>query len=185
MIADEANQIAFKVAKDATRPEIKEAVETIYGVNVLNVTVLNVKGKVKRNMRGISKKPSWKKAYVRLAAGQDIDFAAVPKGRREENMPVVKAKPTSPGRRFVVKVVNPDLHKGEPYKPLLEKKSKTGGRNNNGRITTRHIGGGHKQKYRDYRLQAPNKDGIKANRESLEYDPNRTANIALLKVRRW
>ena len=63
-------------------------------------------------------------------------------------MPVVKAKPTSPGRRFVVKVTNPDLHKGAPYKPLLEKKSKTGGRNNNGRITTRHIGGGHKQKYR-------------------------------------
>ena len=95
-------------------------------------------------------------------------------------MPVVKAKPTSPGRRFVVKVVHPDLHKGEPYKPLLEKKPKTGGRNNNGRITTRHIGGGHKQKYRiiDFKRD---KDGIKAEVERLEYDPNRTANIALLK----
>ena len=72
-------------------------------------------------------------------------------------MPVIKAKPTSPGRRFVVKVVSPELHKGEPYKPLLEKKSKTGGRNNNGRITTRHIGGGHKQKYRqvDFFVQGP------------------------------
>ena len=60
-------------------------------------------------------------------------------------MPVVKRKPTSPGRRFVVSVVNPNLHKGEPYAPLLEKKTRTGGRNNNGRITTRHIGGGHKQ----------------------------------------
>ena len=66
VIADEANQFAFKVAKDATRPEIKEAVEKIYGVSVRNVTVLNVKGKVKRNMRGLSKKPSWKKAGSRF-----------------------------------------------------------------------------------------------------------------------
>ena len=95
-------------------------------------------------------------------------------------MPVVKAKPTSPGRRFVVKVVHPDLHKGEAYKPLLEKKSKTGGRNNNGRITTRHVGGGHKQKYRIIDFKR-NKDNIKAVVERLEYDPNRTANIALLK----
>lgn len=77
VVADEANQFAFKVLKDATRPEIKKAVETIYGVNVTNVTVLNVKGKVKRNIRGESRKPGWKKAYVRLAEGQDIDFSAV------------------------------------------------------------------------------------------------------------
>jgi len=95
-------------------------------------------------------------------------------------MPVVKAKPTSPGRRFVVKVTSPDLHRGEGYRPLLEKKSKTGGRNNNGRITTRHIGGGHKQKYRIIDFKR-NKDGIDAVVERLEYDPNRTANIALLK----
>lgn len=76
IIADEANQFAFKVAKDATRPEIKEAVEKVYGVSVKEVTVLNVKGKVKRNMRGVSRKPSWKKAYVRLDDGHDIDFAS-------------------------------------------------------------------------------------------------------------
>ncbi len=76
VIADEANQFAFKVAKDATRPEIKEAVEKIYKVNVENVTVMNVKGKVKRSFRGISsRKPNWKKAYVRIAEGQDIDFS--------------------------------------------------------------------------------------------------------------
>ena len=63
-------------------------------------------------------------------------------------MAVVKSKPTSPGRRFQVRVVNPDLHKGEPVKSLVEKKSKSGGRNNGGRITTRHKGGGHKQRYR-------------------------------------
>jgi len=77
VIADNANQFAFKVAKDATRPEIKEAVETIYGVSVKNVSVRNVKGKVKRNMRGVSRKPSWKKAYVRLEEGHDIDFASI------------------------------------------------------------------------------------------------------------
>ncbi|MCY4015434.1 MAG: 50S ribosomal protein L2 [Gammaproteobacteria bacterium] len=95
-------------------------------------------------------------------------------------MPVVKAKPTSPGRRFVVKVVDPTLHKGTPYKPLLEPQSQTGGRNGAGRITTRHRGGGHKQHFRkiDFRR---NKDGIKAIVARLEYDPNRSANIALLK----
>lgn len=94
-------------------------------------------------------------------------------------MPIVKSKPTSPGRRHLVSVVNHDLHKGAPYAPLLERKSKTGGRNNNGRITTRHIGGGHKQHYRmvDFRR---NKDGISATVERLEYDPNRTAHLALV-----
>ena len=94
-------------------------------------------------------------------------------------MAIVKAKPTSPGRRHVVRVVHADLHKGAPYAPLLEKKSKSGGRNNNARITTRHIGGGHKQHYRliDFKR---NKDGIPATIERLEYDPNRSANIALV-----
>jgi len=95
-------------------------------------------------------------------------------------MAIVKTKPTSPGRRHVVKVVNTELHKGAPYGPLLEKKSKSGGRNNAGRITTRHIGGGHKQHYRliDFKRT---KDGIPSVVERLEYDPNRTAFIALLK----
>ena len=94
-------------------------------------------------------------------------------------MAVVKCKPTSAGRRHVVKVVGENLHKGAPYAPLLSKKSKSGGRNNNGRITTRHVGGGHKQHYRmvDFRR---NKDGIPAVVERLEYDPNRSANIALV-----
>ncbi|AJP59035.1 50S ribosomal protein L2 [Pandoraea faecigallinarum] len=94
-------------------------------------------------------------------------------------MALVKTKPTSPGRRSLVKVVNKDLHKGKPFAPLLDTKSKTAGRNNNGHITTRHMGGGHKQHYRivDFRR---NKDGITAKVERLEYDPNRSANIALL-----
>lgn len=94
-------------------------------------------------------------------------------------MAIVKAKPTSPGRRFVVKVVNPDLHKGKPHAALLEKKSRNGGRNNDGRITTRHVGGGHKQHYRliDFKR---NKDNITGTVERLEYDPNRSAHIALI-----
>ncbi len=94
-------------------------------------------------------------------------------------MALVKVKPTSPGRRGVLKVVTPDLYKGKPHAPLLESQSKNAGRNNNGRITTRHQGGGHKQHYRviDFRR---NKDGIPAKVERIEYDPNRTANIALL-----
>ncbi len=75
VIADEANQFAFKVSKDATSPEIKEAIEKIYDVEVKKVSVMNVKGKVKRSWRGASRKPSWKKAYVSLAAGHDIDFS--------------------------------------------------------------------------------------------------------------
>jgi large subunit ribosomal protein L2 len=94
-------------------------------------------------------------------------------------MAILKSKPTSPGRRFVVKVKNPDLHKGEPYSPLLAAKSKTGGRNSAGRITCRHIGGGHKQKYRIIDFKR-NKDGIPATIETIEYDPNRSSFIALV-----
>ena len=94
-------------------------------------------------------------------------------------MPLIKVKPTSPGRRAFVKVVTPDLHKGAPHWQLTAKQSKTTGRNNAGRITTRHKGGGHKQHYRmvDFRR---NKDGIAARVERLDYDPNRSAHLALL-----
>ena len=95
-------------------------------------------------------------------------------------MPIVKSKPTSPGRRFVVRVVSPNLHKGEPYAPLVEKQGKTGGRNNAGRVTTRHKGGGHKRRYRAVDFKRT-KDGIKAEVERLEYDPNRSAHIALIR----
>jgi len=94
-------------------------------------------------------------------------------------MALVKLKPTSPGRRGVVRVVTPNLYKGRPVDALVEKKTKTAGRNNNGHITTRHIGGGHKQHYRivDFRRD---KDGIAARVERIEYDPNRSARLALL-----
>jgi large subunit ribosomal protein L2 len=94
-------------------------------------------------------------------------------------MPLVKVKPTSAGRRALVKVVNPALHKGRPVDALTESQKRGSGRNNNGHITTRHRGGGHKHHYRivDFRR---NKDGIPAKVERLEYDPNRSAHLALL-----
>ena len=94
-------------------------------------------------------------------------------------MAITKQKPTSAGQRHVVKIVNADLYKGQPYGPLIEKKSKSGGRNSAGRITTRHRGGGHKQRYRvvDFKRD---KDGIAGTIERIEYDPNRTAHIALV-----
>lgn len=95
-------------------------------------------------------------------------------------MAVIKNKPTSPGRRFVVTVARSELHKGQPFAALVEKQKRGSGRNNVGRITTRHRGGGHAHKYRviDFRRQ---KDGIDAVVERLEYDPNRTAHIALVR----
>ena len=95
-------------------------------------------------------------------------------------MASVKSKPTSPGRRFTVTVKTDGLWKGKPHAALLEAKKKSGGRNNNGRITTRHIGGGHKQHYRVIDFKR-NKDGVPATVERIEYDPNRSAHIALLK----
>jgi large subunit ribosomal protein L2 len=94
-------------------------------------------------------------------------------------MPLVKLKPTSPGNRGTVRVVNPDLHKGKPHASLLEKKKSTAGRNNNGRICVRHRGGGHKKHYRviDFKRD---KDGVPGKVEHIEYDPNRSANIALI-----
>jgi large subunit ribosomal protein L2 len=97
-------------------------------------------------------------------------------------MALVKHKPTSPGTRFVVRVRTEGLHKGQPYRPLLEKKSKNGGRNNQGRITQRHTGGGHKQRYRTIDFKR-DKTGVPGTIERLEYDPNRTAHIALVRYK--
>ncbi|HET7370417.1 MAG TPA: 50S ribosomal protein L2 [Gammaproteobacteria bacterium] len=94
-------------------------------------------------------------------------------------MALKKSKPTSAGRRFQVSVLTPELHKGEPVAALVAKKNRTGGRNNQGRLTQRHQGGGHKQRYRlvDFKR---NKDNVPARVERLEYDPNRSAHLALL-----
>ncbi|HKJ20633.1 MAG TPA: 50S ribosomal protein L2 [Woeseiaceae bacterium] len=95
-------------------------------------------------------------------------------------MSLHKAKPTSAGRRFVVSVKTQGLHKGKSHDALIDKKGKKGGRNNAGRITVRHQGGGHKQRYRIVDFKR-NKDGIPGVVERLEYDPNRSAHLALVK----
>lgn len=94
-------------------------------------------------------------------------------------MGLMKSRPTSPGRRFVIRTKDNRLHEGEPYGPLVVKKIKKGGRNNTGRITTRHRGGGHKQRYRliDFKRD---KENVPGKVERLEYDPNRSAHIALV-----
>ena len=94
-------------------------------------------------------------------------------------MALIKSKPTSPGRRFQVKISRSHLHKGGPYESLVVHKNTTGARNNFGRMTVRHQGGGHKQKYRlvDFKRD---KDGVAGKVERLEYDPNRTAHLALV-----
>lgn len=94
-------------------------------------------------------------------------------------MALIKVKPTSAGRRSLVKVVNKDLCKDSPKKNLIEKKIKKSGRNSYGRVTVRHKGGGHKRHYRIVDFKRI-KDGIPAKVERLEYDPNRSANLALL-----
>jgi large subunit ribosomal protein L2 len=94
-------------------------------------------------------------------------------------MPVRRYKPTSAGRRFMSVSDFAEVDKKAPEKSLLEPVKKTGGRNNNGRITTRHQGGGHKRRYRviDFKRR---KDGVPATVAAIEYDPNRSARIALL-----
>jgi large subunit ribosomal protein L2 len=98
---------------------------------------------------------------------------------RRKSVAIKKTKPTSPGRRFVVKVVSPELHRGKPFEALVVKKLKINGRNNQGRVTVRHRGGGHKKHYRliDFKRD---KDGITGKVERIEYDPNRSAHIILV-----
>lgn len=94
-------------------------------------------------------------------------------------MPTKTYKPTSPGRRQLVSIVNTELSSERPEKSLVRSLKKSGGRNNNGRVTSRHIGGGHKRKYRVIDFKR-NKVDVPAKVASVEYDPNRSANIALL-----
>jgi hypothetical protein len=111
------------------------------------VNVVNVKGKSKTFKFRQGRRGDWRKAYVTLADGQSIDVMTTSRPE-DPPMPLMTFKPTSPGRRSMVRVVTPGLHKGAPHAALVEKQGNSGGRNHHGRITTRHIGGGHKQHYR-------------------------------------
>ena len=178
-VAEKANQYVFRVRDDASKAEVKQAVELMFEVKVEGVNLLNKPGKTRRFKNVAGKRNGFKKAYVRLETGQSIDFTGGLGEIRTKAMALIKMKPTSPGTRFVVKVDRSHLHKGGPLESLTTKKNRTGARNHSGRQTTRHIGGGHKQRYRlvDFKRD---KDGIPGVVERLEYDPNRTSHLALV-----
>jgi ribosomal protein L23 len=166
MVAEKSNAVTFKVLQNATKPEIKAAVELMFKVEVKGVSVVNTKGKTKRFGKTVGRRDNVRKAYVTLQARS----RAEPVRGGCVIMAVVKMKPTSPGQRAVVKVTRDHLYKGEAYAPLLEPQFQKAGRNNNGHITTRHKGGGHKHHYRVVDFKR-NKDGIPAKVERIEYDP--------------
>ena len=149
--------------------------EELFDVKVEGVNIVQVRSKPKR--RGLSKgvKPGWKKAIVQLREGDKHRDLRGGSGL----VPPRKLKPTSPGRRFRTVPDFAEITKVEPEKSLLEPLKKKGGRNVNGRITTRHQGGGHKRRYRKIDFKRT-KDGVPAKVASIEYDPNRSARIALL-----
>ena len=166
----------FKVHKDAHKTQVRQAVEELFGVHVQNVNILKVQAKPKR--RGLSKgtRPGWKKAIVQVREGDVIEIF---EGGDPLAMALKKYKPTSPGRRFMTVSSFEEVTKTTPEKSLTEPLKKKGVRNNMGRITTRHQGGGHKRRYRVIDFKRT-KDGVPAKVAAIEYDPNRSARIALL-----
>ena len=175
------NQYTFRVRRDATKTDIKKAVELMFEVKVAGVQVVNEPGKSRRF--GKTRRPhAGLEEGLREPRQGPVDRLRSPGERLIGNihMALIKYKPTSPGTRAVVKVDRSHLHKGGPYLPLTGSQNKTGARNHAGRITTRHVGGGSRQKYRiiDFKRD---KDGIAGVVERLEYDPNRTSHIALVK----
>ena len=143
----EANQVIFNVASTATKPDIKTAVEALFDVKVKAVNTFVRKGKTKmfRGRRGAAERCQESDRDARRRA---VDRRHDRTVRRRGQMALKTYRPTSPGLRQLVIVDRKGLWKGAPVKMLTEGKSKTGGRNAHGRITTRHIGGGHKQTYR-------------------------------------
>ena len=183
-VSERANQFVFRVRPDATKPEIKAAVELMFEVKVDSVQVVNVEARpsvsvTARVAAPISRRRTcvWLPARPSTSPAPAADASATESGRA--HMALIKTKPTSPGRRFVVKADRSHLHKGGPVAALTSSQKRTGARNNQGRLTTRHKGGGHRHRYRvvDFRR---NKDGVPGKVERLEYDPNRSAHLALV-----
>jgi large subunit ribosomal protein L2 len=151
---------------------IQQAVEWVFKVKVDVVRVANVKGKPRRFKQTSGRHNHWKKAYITLKPGYNIDLTSWYMAAFK------KINPTSPGRRFVVQPSRAGVHRGKPWASLLAPKPKTGGRNNQGRISVRHQGGGHKRQYRlvDFKRNK----AVTGCVERIEYDPNRSAYLALV-----
>ena len=178
-LREKQNQVVFEVARDANKIEIRDAVEKLFKVKVDDVNTLVMRGKDRRMGRGYAKMQNWKKAIVTLKEGDTIDFFA----DDERGAKPWESRSTSrrrPARRYYSVSDFKEITKGvEPERKLIEHQTRTGGRNDHGRITRRFRGGGHKQRYRiiDWRRD---KIGVPAKVATIEYDPNRTARIALL-----
>ena len=178
----DANKYTFLVRPDANKTEIKIAVEKVFNVKVTSVNTINRQGKTRRTRFGTGKRANTKRAIVSLAEGHRIDiFGGGLTGlERKTDMAIRKYKPTTPGRRGSSVADFVEITRTTPEKSLTRPLPKKGGRNNQGRITTRHQGGGHKRAYRIIDFRRYDKDGVPAKVAHIEYDPNRTARIALL-----
>ena len=175
-----SNCFSFVVKKTANKIEVKEAVESSYGVTVKVVRTMNypVYRSTKYTKKGLvsNMKGAYKKAIVQLAEGENIDFYS---NIYDKKMALRKLKPITPGQRFKVVTDFDVVTTDRPEKSLLAPIKRTGGRNSEGKMTMRFLGGGHKRRYRVIDFKR-NKDGIPATVKTIEYDPNRTAYIALL-----
>ena len=174
--ADRAEPYTFKVHQDAHKTQVRQAVEQLFDVKVVT----------RQHHQGAAEAEAARcdpRASAGLEEGRRPAAARATRSRsskeRSSSMPIRRYKPTRPGRRFMSVSTFEEITKTKPEKSLLEPVTKKGGRNNNGRITTRHQGGGHKRRYRiiDFKRL---KDGIPAKVAAIEYDPNRSARIALL-----
>ena len=175
-LGSQHNQVTFRVPLDATKPEIKAAVEAVFSVKVKAVNTLRTEGKTKRFRGYVGKRSDYKKAIVSLAEGQSIDVTT---GVLREWLLRVISRQRRPSANWSRSTV-PSCGNGDPVKSLTEGKRSHGGRNNQGRITSRFRGGGHKRRYRLVDFKRTKRDVV-ATVERLEYDPNRSAFIALVK----
>ena len=179
----EESKYTFLVAPQANKTEIKIAVEKVFGVKVVSVNTINRQGKRKRTRAGYAKRKNTKRAIVTLVRRKQADRDLRRPGRVRDwkaDMGIRKYKPTTPGRRGASVSDFAEITRSTPEKSLLRPLHGHGGRNAHGKVTTRHKGGGHKRSYRLIDFRRADKDGVPAKVAHIEYDPNRTARIALL-----
>ena len=171
----EDRKYSFRVHKDAHKTQVRQAVEELFGVKVIAV-----------NMVKVPSKPKMRNYRKGVAPGLEEGDRPAQGRRRDRDLrggsglvALKKFKPTQPGPPFMTVSGFEEVTRSKPEKSLTSSVKKTGGRNNNGRITTRHKGGGHKRRFREIDFKR-RKDGVPAKVAAIEYDPNRSANIALL-----
>ena len=180
------NKYTFIVSPDANKTQIKIAVEQVFGVKVTSVNTLNRQGMscVRATGPASGPTPSERSSALPTATASTSSVVRSPDRplttRKRNPMGIRKYKPTTPGRRGSSVADFVELTRSTPEKSLVRPLPRKGGRNNQGRITTRHQGGGHKRAYRVIDFRRADKDGVPAKVAHIEYDPNRTARIALL-----